>query len=75
MENRASSLLACWTVFTELLPGNALIKSVKGIDHLQKTGANKNSKETQAYMYHLRRETQKVPVKDHCITQSSEDEY
>jgi hypothetical protein len=24
----ASSIVACWTVFTELLPGNALIKSV-----------------------------------------------
>jgi hypothetical protein len=28
-ENTASSVVACWTVFTELLPGNALIKSVK----------------------------------------------
>jgi hypothetical protein len=27
-ENTASSIVACWTVFTELLPGNALIKSV-----------------------------------------------
>jgi hypothetical protein len=27
-ENTASSILACWTVFTELLPGNALIKFV-----------------------------------------------
>jgi hypothetical protein len=26
--NTASSVVACWTVFTELLPGNALIKSV-----------------------------------------------
>jgi hypothetical protein len=26
--NTASSIVACWTVFTELLPGNALIKSV-----------------------------------------------
>jgi hypothetical protein len=24
----ASSIIACWAVFTELLPGNALIKSV-----------------------------------------------
>jgi hypothetical protein len=28
IENTASSIVACWTVFTELLPGNALIKSV-----------------------------------------------
>jgi hypothetical protein len=27
-ENTASSIVACWTVFTELLPGNELIKSV-----------------------------------------------
>jgi hypothetical protein len=27
-EKTASSIAACWTVFTELLPGNALIKSV-----------------------------------------------
>jgi hypothetical protein len=27
-ENRAFSIVACWTVFTELLPDNALIKSV-----------------------------------------------
>jgi hypothetical protein len=27
-ENTASSVVACRTVFTELLPGNALIKSV-----------------------------------------------
>jgi hypothetical protein len=27
-ENTASSIVACWAVFTELLPGNALIKSV-----------------------------------------------
>jgi hypothetical protein len=28
IENTASSIVACWTVFTGLLPGNALIKSV-----------------------------------------------
>jgi hypothetical protein len=28
IENTASSIVACWAVFTELLPGNALIKSV-----------------------------------------------
>jgi hypothetical protein len=28
MENTTSSVVACWTMFTELLPGNALIKSV-----------------------------------------------
>jgi hypothetical protein len=28
IENTASSNVACWTVFTELLPGNALFKSV-----------------------------------------------
>jgi hypothetical protein len=28
IENIASSIVACWTMFTELLPGNALIKSV-----------------------------------------------
>jgi hypothetical protein len=28
MENTASSTVACWTVFTELLPGNAPVKSV-----------------------------------------------
>jgi hypothetical protein len=28
IENTASSIVACWTVFTELLPGNALIKYV-----------------------------------------------
>jgi hypothetical protein len=27
-ENTAFSIVACWTVFTELLPGNALIKCV-----------------------------------------------
>jgi hypothetical protein len=27
-ENTASSIVACWTVFTKLLPRNALIKSV-----------------------------------------------
>jgi hypothetical protein len=27
-ENTASSIVACFTVFSELLPGNALIKSV-----------------------------------------------
>jgi succinate-acetate transporter protein len=27
-ENTVSSIVACWTVFTELLPGNALIKPV-----------------------------------------------
>jgi nanoRNase/pAp phosphatase (c-di-AMP/oligoRNAs hydrolase) len=27
-ENTDPSTVACWTVFTELLPGNALIKSV-----------------------------------------------
>jgi hypothetical protein len=26
--NTASSVVGCWTVFTELFPGNALIKSV-----------------------------------------------
>jgi hypothetical protein len=29
IKNTASSIVACWTVFTELLSGNALIKSVK----------------------------------------------
>jgi hypothetical protein len=29
--NTASSIVACWTVFTELLPGNALIESVNNI--------------------------------------------
>jgi hypothetical protein len=28
IENTASSIFACWTVFTEMLPGNALLKSV-----------------------------------------------
>jgi hypothetical protein len=28
IENTAPSIAACWTVFTELLLGNALIKSV-----------------------------------------------
>jgi hypothetical protein len=27
-EDTASSIFACWTVFTELLPGSTLIKSV-----------------------------------------------
>jgi hypothetical protein len=27
-ENTASSIVACWTVFIELLPGNVLMKSV-----------------------------------------------
>jgi hypothetical protein len=27
-ENRVSSIVACWTVFTDLLPGNALIEYV-----------------------------------------------
>jgi hypothetical protein len=31
IENTASSIVACWTVFPELLPGNALIKSVNSI--------------------------------------------
>jgi hypothetical protein len=30
-ENTASSIVACWAVFTELLPGIALIKSVKKV--------------------------------------------
>jgi hypothetical protein len=29
IENTASYIVACWTVFTELLPGNTSIKSVK----------------------------------------------
>jgi hypothetical protein len=29
IESTASSIVACWIVFTELLPGNALIKSVR----------------------------------------------
>jgi hypothetical protein len=29
IENTASSIVAFWTVFTELLPGNTLIKSVR----------------------------------------------
>jgi hypothetical protein len=28
IENMSSSIVACWTMFTELLPGNALKKSV-----------------------------------------------
>jgi hypothetical protein len=32
-ENTASSIVACWTVFTELLPGNALTKSVTLSSH------------------------------------------
>jgi hypothetical protein len=28
MEITASSIIACWVVFTELLPGNMLIKSI-----------------------------------------------
>jgi hypothetical protein len=28
IENTASSIVVCWTVFTEPLPGNTLIKSV-----------------------------------------------
>jgi hypothetical protein len=28
IENAAPSIVACWAVFTELLPGNALLKSV-----------------------------------------------
>jgi hypothetical protein len=28
IENTASSIVACWVAFTELLPGNVLIKSV-----------------------------------------------
>jgi hypothetical protein len=31
IENTASSIVACWIVFTELLPGNALISSVNNI--------------------------------------------
>jgi hypothetical protein len=27
-KNTASSIVACWTLFTKLLPGNAMIKSV-----------------------------------------------
>jgi hypothetical protein len=30
-ENTATTVVACWTVFTELLPGSALIKSVYSI--------------------------------------------
>jgi hypothetical protein len=30
-ENTASSIVACWTVFTELLPGNALMRSINSI--------------------------------------------
>jgi hypothetical protein len=28
IENTASSIVACWTIFTKLLPGNGLIKTV-----------------------------------------------
>jgi hypothetical protein len=28
IENTASSIVSCWTMFTELLPGKELIKSV-----------------------------------------------
>jgi hypothetical protein len=31
-ENTPSSIVACWTVFTELLPGNTLIKSLTIFD-------------------------------------------
>jgi hypothetical protein len=34
-ENTASSVVACWTVFTEPLPCNALIKSVPIYNYLQ----------------------------------------
>jgi hypothetical protein len=34
IENTASSIVACWTVFTEVLPGNALIKPVIIILHI-----------------------------------------
>jgi hypothetical protein len=34
-ENTACSIVACWTVFTELLPGIALIKSITVISGIQ----------------------------------------
>jgi hypothetical protein len=37
-DNTASSIVACRTVFTEMLPGNALIKSVTIFYHLSVTG-------------------------------------
>jgi hypothetical protein len=36
-ENTASSIVACWTVFTELLPGNAVIKSFTILKNFNRT--------------------------------------
>jgi hypothetical protein len=49
-ENTASSIVACWTVFTEPLPGNALIKSVNNnfvcsYVHVPNSSRNKNVSE------------------------------
>jgi hypothetical protein len=43
MENTASSIVAYWTVFTELSPGNALIKSVTIYDLLTTVDMTKSS--------------------------------
>jgi hypothetical protein len=43
-ENTASSIVACWAVFTELLPGNSLIKSVTIHFHIVFLSAPKSSK-------------------------------
>jgi hypothetical protein len=40
IENIASSIVACWTVFRELLPSNALIKSVTLLSVLHDFTAN-----------------------------------
>jgi hypothetical protein len=36
-ENTASSIAACWTVFTELLPTNGIIQSVTIINSILKS--------------------------------------
>jgi hypothetical protein len=42
IENTASSVVACWTVFTELLAGNTLIKSVTISTNINETSKYKN---------------------------------
>jgi hypothetical protein len=56
-ENAASSIVACWTVLTELLPGNALIKSVKictALEDKKETEDKEKCEERERkYFYHL----------------------
>jgi hypothetical protein len=50
IENTSSSFVACCIVFTELLPGNVLIKSVTIISNAQAFITGKNYREMGNYV-------------------------